>query len=591
VVVQVAAFAAMLIAMASLTIDVGAMYNAKADLQRTADAAALAAASRLADYGDDTNPLDLARATATELAQHNDVLGQSVTIDVDTDITFGRATFNSASQQYDFIPDNVIPDAVQVRVRKTEDSPNGSLTLFFARIFGMNTANLSAEAVAVMVPRDIAIVADLSGSHNDDSEFRHYRMTEINLFDVWDNLPGGANELGSVWDEESLPDEWFDPDGSASQAAGPAWGYMKELGFGVETISTNYDPVADGGLVELPFSQNWSDAQLESHLVDQGYIASEVAAILSNEFDGQGAYAYRVAVALGLAFWNSGQPGGLWEQRGVDPSATGNANNWIGGSELSWTEGILSRSAAASSGIWLDYINNYMSATSSTMYNANHDFRYRYGIKTFLNYLMENRTTHNQTPEFANAPTQPMQAVKDALTYMVDLIDDLDSDDQLSLEVYGTTGRHEVDLTHNHQEISQRFVEMQSGHYDSWTNMGGGIQRAIEELTSSRARERSRKVIILLTDGNANVSASGQVADYSGGAAYSVAQAEEAAALGIRIFAVSVGTDSNQSLMAQVADIANGEHFHAEGSIAEYSQQLASIFHLLGSKRPVELIR
>jgi hypothetical protein len=42
--------------------------------------------------------------------------------------------------------------------------------------------------------------------------------------------------------------------------------------------------------------------------------------------------------------------------------------------------------------------------------------------------------------------------------------------------------------------------------------------------------------------------------------------------------------------MQQIADIGAGEHFHAEGSIDQYSQQLESIFQRLGGTRPVELV-
>ena len=43
--------------------------------------------------------------------------------------------------------------------------------------------------------------------------------------------------------------------------------------------------------------------------------------------------------------------------------------------------------------------------------------------------------------------------------------------------------------------------------------------------------------------------------------------------------------------MSQIADIGQGEHFHAEGSIVEYSAALEQIFRRLGVTRPVELIR
>ena len=76
-----------------------------------------------------------------------------------------------------------------------------------------------------------------------------------------------------------------------------------------------------------------------------------------------------------------------------------------------------------------------------------------------------------------------------------------------------------------------------------------------------------------------------------GGAEYTLDKGNKAAALGYRIFAVSAGVSANQSLMQEIADIASGEHFRAEGTIDQYSDRLAEIFRCLGGKRPVELIQ
>jgi len=587
VAVQVAVLMVALLGFAALTFDLGALYNTRSDLQRSADAAALAAAAKLSEYADG-NAVNLARQAAVDYVDHNPVFGRRLSLDPAADVTFGRATYNRATQQYDFAPTDVVPDAVHVRLRHTEGSPNGPVPLYFARIFGMMTTELSTEAMAVMMPRDIAIVADLSGSHNDDSEFRNYQSTDINLWNVWDSLPGGAGEIGASWDIGSFPPGWVEADGSTPQAAGPAWGYFHKLGYGTNPIASTYNPTTDAGLVRLIYNQNWSNAELSTYIAARGYSAAEVSAIMNKQYDPSGAYPFRVAVALGLAYWNSGIAGGLWQTRGAP---AGNANTWISASELEWTEPIMGRSLADSSNIWLDYINNYVNKTNTEMYDANSNLRYRFGVKTFVNYLMEKRSSHALTPEFASTPTQPMQAVKEAVAYMMDQIDALDTDDQVSLEIYGTTAHHEMDLTHNHQMVSDRLTVMQSNHYDSWTNVGGGVQKGIDELTSSRARGSSRKVMVLLTDGKANVNASGGTNDEPGGAAYAVDRVNAAIALGIRVFAVSVGAESDQSLMQQLADIAQGEHFHAEGSIEEYSGQLSDIFGRLAGTRAVQLIR
>ena len=73
VAVQVAVSMTAIMGFAALTIDVGVIYNAKTDLQRTADAAALAASSKLASF-DEGDPMALAREEAHRIVQANKVL-------------------------------------------------------------------------------------------------------------------------------------------------------------------------------------------------------------------------------------------------------------------------------------------------------------------------------------------------------------------------------------------------------------------------------------------------------------------------------------------------------------------------------------
>ncbi len=610
VVVQVVVMLVVLLGVTALTVDVGAMYNAKADLQISVDAAALAAADALGDYTV-PDPLNVAKQRAIDFAHRNKVLGDAVDLDAATDIVFGRATYDLASNAFTFTPTNQLPDAVRVRGRLGDGSPNASVATFFAGMLGRSASSMQAEAIAMMVPRDIAIVADLSASHNDDSELRHYQLTNVNLLDVWGALPiaAGINGVGNGVAPAPAgdPSNPIAPPATGPIAAGnggidpgtnpvggqvgPTFGWMYYWG---NTIDPAYDPSADPGLVDLPRYQDWNNADVSGWLTNVGYSANEVNALMSSSYDSskdsQGVYAWtnRVAVALGLARWDSGMPGGLWES--VPNNQGGNGNALMGSSEITWLVNY-----PFNSGSWNDYIYNYARKSSTKMAKANPNFQYKFGLKTFSNYILERKYRNSNTPELANTPTQPMQAVKDAVQRMANTVLDLQTNDQLSLEIYGTTARHEVDLTTNALEVSNRLTDMQAGHYDPYTNMGGGITRAIEELTSSRSRSRSRKVIILLTDGYANVARDGSYGTSStqnaAGAAYAIEEAQAAAALGIRIFAVSVGAYSNQTLMQQIADIGNGEHFHAEGTIEQYSAQLDLIFASLGGARPVQLIQ
>ena len=588
VVVLIAVMFPVLIAFAALTVDVGVMYNAKSDLQRAADAAALGAAGRLNDY-DNGDPATLARQTAKQIVSQNPILRQTVSL-ADSDIELGHAIYQNGGSTFTFVPSNDKPDAVRVVVRKTSDSPNGSLSLFFGKFLGKQMTDVSAEAIAMLIPRDISLVADLSRSHNFDSTLPYYKDTAINLFDVWADFPGGIDDVtNSVWtgaDPSSLTAAQL------SQMSGPAWGLMKDLGFGDVLLPSTYDPDADSGLIKLANGQNWSDARLSSYLSRQGYSNTEVNAILDGQFDGSGAYDSRVAVALGLARWDSGIAGGLWESLGIPSSDAGNGNGFVASSEVTFVEQFGGRTFGESAQIWKDYIKNYVSNSRSNMAKANSDFQYQYGIKTFIDYLMNKRPTKSDTPELADAPHQPMQAVKDAVNQLASTVTDLKSNDRISLEVYATYARHEVNLTNDFFQVASHLDEMQAGHYASSTNIGAGMLRSIEELTGNRASPVARKIMILLTDGVANIGCETCTGyDPAGGRKYALDMAHKAAGEDITIFAVSVGSGADQALMEQIASIGSGEHFHAEGTIDQYSIQLDRIFEVLGGARPVELIR
>jgi len=571
-----------IIGFAALTVDVAVLYNTRADLQRAADAGAMAAAAALTSAGfQDEDPQVRARNVAQSFVEESRVLGGQVTIDTGRDVTFGRAVYDPENNSYTYEPTDFLPDAVRVTVRKTADSPNGATGLYFARFFGKASTNIQATAIAAVAPRDMALTVDLSGSMNDDSELQHYELTDVNLYDVWSALPGGIDDEVSTWGEDEIP---ADP----RQAAGPGWGFFKQMGFGDFDVNEDYDPRGDAGLVELRYNDDWNDNDLEAALTARGYNADEVEAIMDDRHDRSGFYDERVAIALGFADWHSGMPGGRWENLGMNEWEVGNGNTYMGGSELAWSEQFFDRSMDESQDVWEDYI-DYVTSSRTRMEGANRDFRYRYGLKTFVNFLLESRNSNAQTPELSNTPSQPMEAVKDAADFMVQQFIELNTNDQVSLEVYATTSRHEVDLTPNFASIQSRLRQVQAGHYDSSTNIGAGIQEAIDELTSPRARGVSRKIIVLLTDGQANVDRWGR-GSTSGGAEYARDMARAAAGQGIRVYAVSVGAGADQALMREIAEIGGGEHFHAEGTIEQYSEELERIFLDIGGRREAQLI-
>lgn len=655
VAVKVAILSVLLVGFAALGVDVGLIYNARIELRRAVDASALAAASALKDTVG-AQDFDDARAIAIDCAARNKVAGDPLYVSAE-DVQFGWAEIDASTGAYAFAEDPNNVNAVRVTGRRSGDNEvNGPVPLVFAAVLGFGSTNMVRSSTALMQPRDIAIVADLSDSHNDDSELRSLHALEINLGDVWDFLPGGTDDGSNSWH----PGWQTGPLSVLSEGFG--WGFFQRnpagqsygLGFGYDVASEDgptrhiqidgYDPKTDNGLIYLPLGfdeggnqtpVNWDPAarpeyaELASYLTQLGYVGaygdaappgppatSELTGILGDHTVGMGAFrwfnwVYRTAVATGYAKWNSGIPGGLWEQEGLDPPAiaTGYGDQIIHPWEVEWGAAILGdRTKEQMQALWEDYARYYMAADDTAMTLDGHpDFRWRFGPKTFTNYLLERRPDFASTPELSATPAQPSHAEKEAIAALTGSLS-VEYADLLSLEVYSTTVHHEVDLTDNVASVPERLSAMQAGHYDRYTNIGGGIREGRATLLGPNARINANKVIVLITDGNAtaweHLSSDGpggvpvgepEIANTEAQAAearnYALQQAAWARDEGVRIYCVSIGVSADQALMEDIAELTGGEHFHAGGgSIEAYSAELLDIFGTIAILRPVTLV-
>lgn len=568
VIVQVAVMSTLIMGFGALSVDVGLLYTTKAELQAAADSAALAAAAQLAGEGD-IDPEELARQTASEYAARNKVLGEYFIVDMYDDVEVGKAYLNPATEKFEFQPSAYNHDAVRVTARMSSDSANGPVPLMFANVLGISESDLSARAAAVLIPRDIAIVIDLSNSMCWDSELRYYNRSDggySNLRDVWCALDGPEPSRpyipGSELETEYAGD------------TGPTYGEMTE--WGDPLIPGSYDAGSDPGFWYIKKYWDCTEPEARASLEGRGYSPEEVDAILSGAEDGNysSQWRNRAGVILDLALWHSGKSGGL------DPDG-GNGNNKVGTSELTW----IPLPTYAQNWQWTHFINRVKSVSPST-------FRYRFGLKTYTDFLMEKRPESYATDILWATPEQPLRAVKDAVQIMVDVITALDSLDHISLEIFATVARHQVNLSDDLQAVPDTLYQRQSGHWDRCTCIGGGLQKAINELKSTRARSASAKVIVLMSDGVANVDENGNYGSDGNPAArnYALDMADQAADEGFRIYTVSVGYNVDRDLMQTIADKGHGQEFYAVGSPEEYTEQLEDIFRTLGGKRPVALI-
>ena len=136
-----------MMSMMALSVDVGVLCLAKTELQRSADAAVLAAASTLINSNGTAN-IEEAIAIAKEYALANSVIGKNdqVTL-LDQDIVIGQ--FDPVTKQV--IPNLLSVNAIQIWCRR--DSQHGnSVNLFFAPALGITDRGMSATAIANLGP-------------------------------------------------------------------------------------------------------------------------------------------------------------------------------------------------------------------------------------------------------------------------------------------------------------------------------------------------------------------------------------------------------------------------------------------------------
>jgi Flp pilus assembly protein TadG len=149
---------AVMLAFCALAVDVGYLCLARTEAQRSADAAALAAAWQLVnDYSatDHVTVLHYAsRLKAVAYVASNPVASVRPKIDTNSsnsekgDVVLGRLEDPADVTESFSFADQTRYNAVQVRVRR-DAAHGGGANLFFARVFGIGSADIVAEATAM----------------------------------------------------------------------------------------------------------------------------------------------------------------------------------------------------------------------------------------------------------------------------------------------------------------------------------------------------------------------------------------------------------------------------------------------------------
>ncbi|MGZ0166964.1 MAG: TadE/TadG family type IV pilus assembly protein [Planctomycetales bacterium] len=193
--------AVMVFAFAAFTVDFGFVVLVKQQLQTASDAAALAAAQELitplelgvaAGSPAETAALATARTAAVDVAaEHPNGYSDTTVLYPNSDIQFGNRTWDFATNSW--VTTWGVGPYNTVRTKASRVTSNGdSLTLLFAPIIGHQSADVSEESVASLIP-GVGFAAGGGG------------MSPILPFavdiDSWMTLQGATGPDNWTWDE------------------------------------------------------------------------------------------------------------------------------------------------------------------------------------------------------------------------------------------------------------------------------------------------------------------------------------------------------------------------------------------------------
>lgn len=189
----------------ALAVDIGYLCVARTELQRSADAAALASAQELlaqsTSRGNWTNDKDFAvRQVALQFAEANPVAHTRPTVDLnfdqsrDGDVLLGELVDWRGDKALDTSRPGAY-NAVEVRVAR-DTQRNGEVALFFAGIFGAKTSAVEARASAAFVTRFSGFRPPLGPNGPENLPILPFAIDE----ETWNTLLRGDGPDEYAWD-------------------------------------------------------------------------------------------------------------------------------------------------------------------------------------------------------------------------------------------------------------------------------------------------------------------------------------------------------------------------------------------------------
>lgn len=173
-------------------------------------------------------------------------------------------------------------------------------------------------------------------------------------------------------------------------------------------------------------------------------------------------------------------------------------------------------------------------------------------------------------------PPQPLTDVKNAADFFVKQLNDKDQASIISFANEASTPP-DIGLTADISKISSiiQGITIQTNSQQN-TNLSDGLQKAYDELSSSRHLNNSARAIILLTDGIANVPTKAGDINFPKTSASSIASTIKSNS--ITLFTIGLGKDIEKDFLTNLAS-APGDAF-----FAPTTGELTSIYQTIGIK-------
>ena len=398
------------LAVLALSIDTGYMYTMQGELHRAVDAAALAGAGELNNGTEATrgrvveymvrNPVgEGGGATVAEGSLDSAMSQFTAEHQSDLEVELGHWRKDQADPLSGslgvFEPTTESPSAVSVQMTYRD------LPLFFAAALGHDEFDIQAKAIASYQPRDIMLVLDLSGSMNDDSELKS--IPKLGREHIEANLKQIYEELSSpTFGNMTFPPDYFTamgkPPANSSQAQ----------------VSVQYRYRS----VYVKSTKPLKSIMLES----SGRGNQKINNISGNE----GLFSRRDGRPIHAVKVKSGSNNGA-EPFNFQPNAI---NKTI--AEALELDGI---PYPYPSGSWYDYF-DYVKKSSGA--NANAGYHYQFGYLNLVNYWLEVKCRHDQTPSLWMGSAEPITAVKSSVNQFMDYLEEVTTNDRAGLSVYNS---------------------------------------------------------------------------------------------------------------------------------------------------------